>query len=64
MNNGYIGAGQFARDLSYSMAYTYALISSGKISAIKRDGKWFIPSEEITKRKQRRKQKQHVASSK
>jgi excisionase family DNA binding protein len=40
-----------ARILKTDRAYIYALISLGRLPAMRQDGKWLIPSVEVEKRR-------------
>jgi excisionase family DNA binding protein len=40
--------------LGWGLDYTYKLLWAGKINAVKREGRWVIPSEEIAARMRQR----------
>ena len=43
--------------LGWGLDYTYKLLWAGKISAVKKEGRWIIPSEEIATRLRQREAK-------
>jgi hypothetical protein len=49
--NKTISPSEFARELGYSMNYTYGLIATDKVAATKRDGRWLISAGEVEKRR-------------
>lgn len=45
---------EVAHILHHSRAYVYALIAEGRLPAMRRDGRWFVPAIEVEKRKRLR----------
>jgi excisionase family DNA binding protein len=43
--------------LGWGLDYTYKLLWAGKISAVKKEGRWIIPSEAIAERMRQREAK-------
>jgi len=47
----YLSPLEVARALNHSRAYVYSLIALGTLPAKRNDGRWFIASEEVEKRR-------------